>query len=205
MRRVTVVVTIFVASMATACGGGAGSPPGPPTAKSVAAALKSSSMRNGHFNMRATLANGANRYNATGTGTIQIKPKYGLKANLQVETGTILGTLGLNEIVVDGQQYTQIGTGAWTSQPDKSGSSITNPSRYVGEDIVNGTRAWHVQTQDAGATTDAWVRESDGYLVKMQYAGTDGSAWTLDFDSYNSGGPIVAPTVAPSPSISPAP
>jgi len=164
---------------------------GPPTATSVASAIKNSSMENAHFTVQGNLASGANRLAATGDGTIQIKPTFALQINFQIQTS--LGTTGLEVIVVGSTEYSRTGTGDWTSQPDPSAASVTMPNKYIGEDTLNGTKAWHVQWQGQPGTYDDWVRESDGYLMKVTYAATAGSTYTFTFDSYNTATSIVAP------------
>ena len=164
---------------------------GPPTATSVANAIKNSSMKNAHFTVQGNLASGANRLAATGDGTIQIKPTFALQINFQIQTS--LGTTGLKVIVVNNTEYSRTGTGAWTSQPDPSAASVTTPNKYIGEDTLNGIKAWHVQWQGQPGTYDDWVRESDGYLMKVTYTATIGSTYTFTFDSYNTGTIIVAP------------
>jgi len=162
-----------------------------PTATSVASAIKNSSMMNGHFTVQGNLASGANRLAATGDGTIQIKPAFALQINFQIQTS--LGTTGLEVIVVDNTEYSHTGAGAWTTQPDPSAASVTTPNKYVGEATLNGIKAWHVEWQGQPGTYDDWVRESDGYLMKVTYAATVGSTYTFTFDSYNTGTIILAP------------
>ena len=67
------------------------------------------------------------------------------------------------------------------------------PDKYIGEDTLNGIKAWHVQWQGQPGTYDDWVRESDGYLMKVSYSATAGSTYTFTFDSYNTATIIVAP------------
>ena len=177
---------------ATACGTSSTAiSGGPPTATSVANAIKASSMKNAHFTVQGSLASGANRLAATGDGMIQIKPTFALQINFQIQTS--LGTTGLAVIVVDNTEYSRAGTGAWTSQPDPSAAFVTMPNKYIGEDTLNGIKAWHVQWQGQPGTYDDWVRELDGYLMKVTYTATVGSTYTFTFDSYNTGTIIVAP------------
>jgi len=164
---------------------------GPPTAPSVANAIQHSSMKNAHFTVHGSLASGASRLAATGDGTIQIKPTFALHINFQIQT--TLGTTGLEVIVVDNTEYSRTGTGGWTSQPDLSAASLTTPDKYIGVDTLSGSKAWHVQWQGQPGTYDDWVRESDGYLMKVTYAAAAGSTYTFTFDSYNTGTIIVAP------------
>lgn len=178
--------------VATACGPSSTAiSGGTPTATSVANAIKTSSMKNAHFTAQGSLASGANRLAATGDGTIQIKPTFALQINFQIQTS--LGTTGLEVIVVDNTEYSRTGTGAWTTQPDPSAAFVTMPNKYIGEDTLNGIKAWHVQWQGQPGTYDDWVRESDGYLMKVTYAATVGSTYTFTFDSYNTATIIVAP------------
>src|SRR5579872_7409986 len=81
--------------VATACGTSSTSiSGGPPTATSVASAIKDSSMKNAHFTVQGSLVSGANRLAAMGDGTIQIKPTFALQINFQIQTK--LGTTGLD-------------------------------------------------------------------------------------------------------------
>ena len=177
---------------ATACGTSSTAISGaPPTATSVANDIKNSSMKNAHFTVQGSLASGANRLAATGDGTIQIKPTFALQINFQIQT--TLSTSRLDVIVIDNTEYSRTGTGAWTSQPDPAAASVTTPNKYIGEDTLNGIKAWHVQWQGQPGTYDDWVRESDGYLMKVTYTATVGSTYTFTLDSYNTGTIIVAP------------
>ena len=177
---------------ATACGtSSAAISGGAPTATSVANAIKNSSMKNAHFTVQGSLASGANRLAATGDGTIQIKPTFALQINFQVQTS--IGTTGLEVIVVDNTEYSRTGTGSWTSQPDPSAAALTTPDKYIGEENLNAVKAWHVQWHGQPGTYDDWVRESDGYLIKVTYAATVGSKYTITFDTYNTGTIVVAP------------
>ncbi len=51
---------------------------------------------------------------------------------------------------------------------------------------------WHASTAEKGSTYDIWVRETDGYIVFIQF--TDpASALTMNFDTYNKSPVITAP------------
>lgn len=177
---------------ATACGSPSTAISGaPPTATSVANAIKNSSMKNAHFTVQGSLASGGKGLATTGDGTLQIKPTFALQINFKIQTA--LGTTGLDVIVVDNIEYSRTGTGAWTSQPDPTAASLIAPDKYIGEESLNGAKTWHVQWHGQLGTYDDWVREADGYLMKVTYAATAGSKYTLTFDSYNTGTGIVAP------------
>jgi hypothetical protein len=169
---------------------------GPPTLSSISNAVKNSSMNSGHFTVRGNIAAGANRYATTGEGTMQVKPFYALQVNLQVSTGTLLGTIGYDEIVVNNYAYSRTGIAAWTYQSDNSEPSSLTPDKYIGEETLNGSKSWHTQ-QHAGSTTyEDWVRESDGYLVKHAYSLEAAATLVWIFDSYNTGTSIMAPEFA---------
>ena len=63
---------------------------------------------------------------------------------------------------------------------------------YVGEEIISGAAVWHARSVSGKSTYDIWIRESDGYIVQLKFAGTSGT-FTMDFFSYNKSPIIVAP------------
>ncbi len=189
-RRLSGLILVVV--IATAC-----SAPGSPS--SPAEILKKpsqSDMKDGHFNVKAHLTSGALAVDLTGDGTMILKPKYAASFNLQGSVGLI--PIALNEIVVDGNSYSRLGSQKWSespsqSQPGDTASSATN-SKLIAEDSLPEGKSWHIQATDSTSnqTFDAWVRESDGYLVK--YSGSLGTGTiSLEFDKYNTGASISAP------------
>ena len=176
------------------CGGalfGSVPSPSPVTTESVRAAVDNSTMLNAHFQVTGTVGVSGNHYPVTGEGVLEKSPASALKMDLSVQ-GPGGATLVLHEVDVGGKTYTRLGNGKWTSTPDTSTSSPTTPTKYVGEETIGGTLTWHAQSAESGNTYDIWVRETDGYIVYLQYT-TTSSSFTMHFDTYNQSPAITAP------------
>ena len=176
------------------CGGalfGSVPSPSPVTADSVRAAVDNSTMQNAHFRATGTVGVNGNHYPVTGDGVLQKSPSFALKLDLTVQ-GNSGATLVVHEVFVGGKDYVRVGNGKWTSTPDSSTSSPTAPTKYVGEETIGGTLTWHAQSVGSGNTYDIWVRETDGYIMYLQYT-TTSSALTMTFDTFNQSPVITAP------------
>ena len=147
-------------------------------------------MMNAHFQVTGTVGVNGNHYPVTGDGVLQKSPSFALKLDITVQ-GNSGATIVLHEVFVGGKDYTRLGNGKWTSTPDTS-TSPTAPTKYVGEETIGGTLTWHAQTVGSSNTYDIWVRETDGYIVYLQYT-TASSALTMHFDTYNKSPLITAP------------
>lgn len=185
----------FVALASTACGSpSAAHTPGPTpipiTAGSVRLAVDNSTMKSAHFKVTGTLIVKGNYLPVTGDGVVQVRPREAFKMNLNVQTYTSLGVLKMQAVTVGGRDYTKFGSAKWTSKP--STSSPTTLTTYVGEEIMNGAPVWHARSGTAASTYDVWVREFDGYIVKISLAQATGKL-TMTFDSYNTSPVIVKP------------
>jgi len=155
-------------------------------------------MKDGHFTVKAHLASGAITVDLTGDGTMVLKPKYAVSFNLQGSVGQL--PIGLQEIVVDGQSYSRLGTQKWTDSPSQSEpgnvSSSAKSPKLISEDSLSQGKSWHIQATDSSDQAfDVWVRESDGYLVKYSGSLSTGSI-TLEFDKYNTGSAVSAPSAS---------
>jgi hypothetical protein len=195
VRRALVPAAFGVLCLTSACGGAffANVPsPSPVTAASVGTAVDNSTMQNAHFRITGTLGVQGNHFPITGDGVLQKSPSFALSLNMTVQTNTRAGNLVVQEIVIGGRVYTRTGSGKWTSTPDSSTISPIAPTTYVGEESIGGTMTWHATTAEKGSTYDIWVRETDGYIVYIQF--TDpASALTMNFDIYNKSPVITAP------------
>ena len=185
----------LVALASTACGSPSaadtpGPTPTPVTADSVRLAFDNSTMKSAHFKVTGTLIVKGNYLPVTGDGVVQLRPSEAFKINMSVQTYTSLGVLKMQSVSIGGRDYTKLGTGHWTSKP--STSSPTSLTTYVGEEIMNGTPVWHVRSGTNANTYDAWIRESDGYMVKISLAQAVGNL-TMTFDTYNKSPVIVKP------------
>ena len=192
VQRALVTAALFVLGLTTACGGaifGDVPSPSPVTAATVRAAVDNSTMENAHFRATGTLGRQGSHYPITGDGVLQKSPTTALSLNLTVQGNT---NITVHEVVIGGRTYTRTGSGKWTSVPDTSTISPTAPTTYVGEEAIAGTMTWHARTAENGLTYDIWVRETDGYIVYIQF--TDpASALTMNFDTYNKSPVITAP------------
>jgi len=156
-------------------------------------------MKDGHFTVKAHVTSGALTVDLTGDGTMVLKPKYGVSFHLQGSVGQL--PIALDEITVDGQSYSRLGSQKWSqstsqSEPGNSGSNPKN-AKLAGEDSLSTGKSWHIQATDSTSNQpfDMWVRESDGYLVK--YAGSLATGTiSLEFDKYNTGATVSAPPSA---------
>jgi hypothetical protein len=193
-RRTLATGGALVALAITACGSSVADTPGPTptpiTADSVRLAFDNSTMKSAHFKVKGTLIVKGNYLPVTGDGVVQLRPREAFKTNLSVQTYTSLGVLKIQEVTIGGRDYTRLGTGHWTSKP--STTSPTTLTSYVGEEIMNGTPVWHARSAAAASTYDVWVRESDGYMVKLSLAQATGNL-SMTFDSYNKSPVIVKP------------
>ncbi|HEX6489001.1 MAG TPA: hypothetical protein VF137_09070 [Candidatus Dormibacteraeota bacterium] len=185
-----IVLLIALALSSAACG-----PFGPPSAQDIVGKPGRSTEKDGHFNATATLVNGATHYIGTGAGSIVLQPKYALKVNLQVASGTILGNVGVDLIAIGGKQYERVANGAWSITDDTSSPSNANKKpTYIGESEFGSDKAWHVRSKSGDSTYDEWVRESDGYLLKYEFSKSDGTDFVMNFDQFNVGTNVVPPS-----------
>jgi hypothetical protein len=185
----------LVALASTACGSTSaadtsGPIPTPVTADSVRLALDNSTMKSAHFKVTGTLIVKGNYLPVTGDGIVQLRPREAFKINMNVQTYTSLGVLKMQAVTIGGRAYTKLGSGHWTSKP--STSSPTSITTYVGEETINGTPVWHARSGTKANTYDAWIRESDGYMVKISLAQATGNM-SMTFDTYNKSPLIVKP------------
>lgn len=181
-----------VALAVAACGSpvGAATPtPGPVTADSIRAAVDNSTMDNAHFTLHGTVIKDRTYYPVTGDGVLQARPVEALEMQVYLQTFTSRGTIRIQEVTIGGKLYTR-GAGKWTSKPT-SETPIAFTS-YVAEEIIDGAGVWHARSAATHSTYDVWVRESDGYIVKIAYVGIAGN-YTMNFDSYNKSRVIATP------------
>ncbi len=186
-------------AMAVAIAAACNAPWSPPSPADILGKPAQSSMKDGHFTVKAHLTSGAIAVDMTGDGTMVLKPKYAVSFNLQGSVGQL--PIAVDEIVVDGNSYSRIGSQKWSestsqSEPGSTISSAKNP-KLIAEDSLQQGKSWHIQATDSTSNQqfDAWVRESDGYLVKYSGSLSTGTI-SLEFDKYNTGATITAPAAS---------
>lgn len=194
-HRVSVTGMLVLAMVALALALAGCQPAGAPSAQDIASKPGQSSMKDGHFKLDAALVNGATHYTGSGDGTMTLKPKPAMKMNVQVDTGTILGRIGVDIVVAAGKQYTRLGSSAWNASADTASNGLNSQkATYVGEAEIAGQKAWHIRSKDPSGTYDEFVRESDAYLVKYVVAEAVGTSFQLTFDEFNTGATVTPPS-----------
>jgi hypothetical protein len=180
-----------------ACGTRPSTPAAPPTAAEILNKPYTATVKDAHFALVAHVVSGNVSFDATGDGTLVVKPQPAMKFTMLT---TVSGqSLTFETIIIAGKQYLRAPDNPrWTVT---SSTSSTNPSTlfkgtgatYLGEDTLPQGKAWHVKAKDKnGNPFEAWVRETDGYPLK--YASTmQGSTFTATFDRFNTGLTVTAP------------
>ena len=193
-RRILAIAGLGMVFAAAACGSPvAANPvptPTPVTGDTVRAAFDNSGMQNAHFKLHGTVIVKKNYFPVTGDGVFQLVPQVALAMNFRIQTYTSMGAVKFQEVTIGGRLYSRTGTGRWTSKP-ATGSPFASTS-YIGEEIIGGAGVWHVQSTVAGTRTDTWIRESDGYVVKLSDTSKTGTL-IMEFDTYNKSRVITKP------------
>ncbi|TMC27559.1 MAG: hypothetical protein E6J32_10455 [Chloroflexi bacterium] len=191
-------LVLTATALLTGCGIGASSPPRPPSAQDILNRPDRANVKDAHFTLVAHLTSGGISFDATGDGTIVIKPAPASTFTMKT---TVSGqNLTFEEIIVGGKEYDlSPDNPRWTVKPN----TASNPSSfkgknpvYLGEDALKGGKAWHVRaTDENGNLFEAWVRESDGYPLKYA-SSSQGTTFTATFDRFNTGQTVTAPPVS---------
>jgi hypothetical protein len=176
-----------------ACGASAAA--APPSAQEILDKPNQANVRDAHFTLVAHLSSGGIAFDATGDGIIVIKPAEASAFTMQTTVGG--QTLKFEEIIVGGKEYDlSPDNPRWTVKSSTSsnpGSFKGTHAVYLGEETLNGGKAWHVKaTDDNGNPFEAWVRESDGYPLKYA-SSSQGTTFTASFDRFNTGATVTAP------------
>lgn len=129
-----------------------------------------------------------------GDGVMVFKPSFALDLHLSTSIGAIPVVLEL--ISADGASYTKVGNGKFTTSPATDNSNPTNKSadlKLVGENTMGNDKAWHISGKRDGQPFEEWIRENDGYLLKMLSRNNQGTQFTFTFDKFNQGVKITTP------------
>lgn len=172
-------------------------PPRPPTAQEVSARPAKSTMKDGRFTVSADFRLGATGYPATGNGVLVVRPAWATRLNVQVDAGGLIGRVGTDVVEIGGRQYIRIGVGGWVERdtPGTAGTLFSSDSNVVlaGEETLPGGRAWHIRRAVGGTSYDAWVRESDGYVLRIIVDQEKVYHRQLDLTAFNTGQTVTAP------------
>jgi hypothetical protein len=151
-------------------------------------------MKDAHATVVAHLTNGAFNIDMTGDAVF-LKEASDLK--LQGSLGAI--PLAVEYLSVGGKSYQRTGNNKWVPQQQGSPTNwaATNNPSYAGEDNLTLGKAWHVKgSQNDGTPFEMWVRESDGYPMKLYIGPSKIGTFTVTFDKFNTGASLAAPVAS---------
>jgi hypothetical protein len=159
-------------------------------------------LRDAHFSLVESVPAPPSTHTATGSGILTLHPlaiSWSEVADPPLDPGRFEFTS------LAGADYSRVtfapGTGPWHSTP--STWVLSNPTvwptlllpRLLGSPSLNHQATWHVQADSTNpaSTVDLWVRQSDGYPLKLVTVDPDGTSFVYIFSSFNSGATIRAP------------
>jgi hypothetical protein len=152
-----------------------------------------SAARNAHATVSATGRGSGTALQ--GQGTVVFKPRTAMSIQLRTRLGPLPGELDVLE--VGGATYQRAGADQkWQRSPapppDPTWEGATDP-RLLGEDTVNGDRAWHLAATRGGSQMEMWVRMSDGYPLQVLTSSGTGTVFRFTYDDFNGVSDVAAP------------
>src|SRR6266700_749635 len=159
-----------------------------------------SDVRNAH----ATITGAGNGVTFRGDGLVVFRPRMAMSVHLQTQSGAMPAELDVLE--VGGATYQRSGvdekwTRSSTSPPDPTWENATDP-RLVGQDRMGGDQSSQLRASRGAPPVDMWVRQRDGYPLRLVTANGSGATFTFAFDQFNTGDRVDAP---PAVQLKPAP
>lgn len=192
MARCLTVTSIFALAFACAAPGLS-----PPTPQEILGKPAKSDLKDAHFTLTGHFTSGATGVDVKGEGLMVIKPKSALRMTLTGSLGVF--PFSIEQISVEGQDYQRVGNQKWTKTQAANKPSGANAwseakgAKLVAEEDQGQGKAWHVTaTSSDGKPIEIWVRESDGYPLKMVTGDPDNN-FTLSFDRFNTGQTVTGP------------
>lgn len=189
------------------CGGSGGEPP--LTAADILAKPMASSLKDAHFTVSGSYSSGLQ---LSGEGELTLKPTQAMHLSYSATGGRSPQNVEL--LVSGGYQYQKDARGNWVRTapstdlvaPEIWGGQARG-ARLVGQETLNGARAWHVSLPLASTPArtpatgqpgqlDIWIRQSDGYPLRYAKKDTQGS-YVVVFDRFNTGASIPTPPADP--------
>ena len=177
------IVVIGSAWLLGACGG-------PPTPNDILAMPSRSDLTDAHFTVQGT----ENGVTYRGDGVVILKPRGALSLHLQTQLAALPAELDV--IQTAGATYQRVGSDKWT----KSSGPVASPSwqgatdpQVAAVESLGGAKAWHLRAERSGGAYELWVRQSDGYPLRVITRSAAGAVFTFDFDDYNRGSRVYAP------------
>src|SRR5215470_15748948 len=191
--------------LAFACGQASPAPTRPtitatptPTAAEILARPALSAMKDMHFTATVRATSGGQTAELTGEGDMVVKPSSAFRLKVQ---GIVGGASVSQEIITKGgTDYVRQGGQKFKASPSTQASDVNTwqeatDGTLLGEEELPTGKAWHVKaTSRQGNAFEAWVRKSDGYLLRYFATSKSGNTtFTYSMDRFNSGVSIDAP------------
>ncbi len=190
----------FIVPAAVLCAGAGAACSGPLNSGDLWDRPAHSNVRNAH----ATITGLGNGVTFRGDGLVVFRPRMAMSVHLQTQSGAMPAELDVLE--VGGATYQRAGgdekwTRSPTAAPDPTWENATDP-RLVGQDRMGGDQSWHLRASRGATPVDMWVRQRDGYPLRLVTANGSGATFTFAFDQFNTGDRVDAP---PAVQLKPAP
>lgn len=157
-----------------------------------------STMKDMHFTATVRATSGGQTVELTGDGDMAVRPSSGFRMKV---AGSVGGSAVSEEIITkNGTDYVRQGNQKFKTSPASQASDVTTwqaatQATALGEEMLPAGDAWHVKAVSSqGNTFEAWIRKSDGYLLR--YFGTSKSGdttFTYQMVAFNTGVTIEAP------------
>jgi outer membrane lipoprotein-sorting protein len=172
-----------------------------PTAAEVLARPALSAMKDMHFTATVRATSGGQTAELTGEGDMVVKPSSAFRLKVQ----GVVGGASLSEEIITkgGTDYVRQGVQKFKASPSTQASDVNTwqeatDGTVLGEEELPAGNAWHVKaTSRQGNAFEAWVRKSDGYLLRYFATSKSGSTtFTYSMDRFNTGVSIDAPPAA---------
>jgi outer membrane lipoprotein-sorting protein len=157
-----------------------------------------STMKDMHFTATVRATSGGQTAALTGEGDMVVRPSSAFRLKVQ---GIVGGTSVSEEIITkNGTDYVRQGDQKFKASPSSQASDVNTwqeatDSVVLGEEEVPTGNAWHVKaTSKQGNAFEAWVRKSDGYLLRYFATSKSGNTtFTYSMVGFNTGVIIEAP------------
>jgi hypothetical protein len=169
-----------------------------PTAAEILTKPASSTMNNVHFTASVRATSGAQTAVLTGEGDMVVRPYSAFHFLVR---GTVDGTAVGEEVITRNETdyVRQVGS-KFKASPSTQTSDVNTwqtatQAVLVGEEALSAGMAWHVKAvAKLGNPFEAWVRVSDGYLLRYVASSNTGRT-TFDYSmvAFNTGVTIDAP------------
>lgn len=169
-----------------------------PSAAEILTKPAGSSMTDMHFTATVRATSGGQTTTFTGEGDMVVRPYSAYRLVVRATAG---GTTVTEEIITrDGTDYVRQGNQKFKSSPSTQGSDVNTwrdatSAALVAVEPLPAGMAWHVKAMSPqGNPFEAWVRESDGYLLRYTATSKTGmTAFDYTMVAFNTGVSIAAP------------